>query len=86
MKRIEPTHFIEVFKSGRVHCQHALPMKLGEELTLEQLGILDSMPGIAIFLIKPQTTSLAERMEARRKEKDHAVTLNDLLNSRPLFA
>ncbi len=57
MKRIEPTHIVEV-----VSATHTRFMTIGLWFTLEQ-----SNDTIAIFLIKPQTTSLTERMERRRK-------------------
>lgn len=77
MKRIEPTHFIEVYR-GRYTSNQEDGKKVNNNAIIEDIKNLqnslyytlneNTMRTIAVFLIQPQTTSLAERMERRNSQ------------------
>ena len=81
MKRITPTHFIEVFKqiaSGR-HKQDRKPLSFEDFECCKNADYFGITP-IAIFLIQPATTSLEERMRIRKyreEEQQFLIQLQD---------
>ena len=78
MKRIEPTHFIEVWKSGFYEKLTKQTFREDVKSLLEGIELNRELgcKTIAIFGIQPQTTSLAERMERREmKECEWVVGL-----------
>jgi hypothetical protein len=66
MTRIQPECFIEVWKgiTGKVFYEDCRKIKRKESVTFATTIVLAHT--IALFLIKPQSTTLAERLEARK--------------------
>jgi hypothetical protein len=73
MKRIQPECFIEVWKgiTGKVFYEDCRKIKRKESVTFATTIVLAHT--IALFLIKPQTTTLAERLEARKAYQQNNV-------------
>jgi hypothetical protein len=66
MTRIQPECFIEVWRgiTGKVFYEDCKKIKKKEDVVFATSFVLANT--IAIFLIKPQLTTLAERLEARK--------------------
>jgi hypothetical protein len=73
MNRIQPECFIEVWKgiTGKVFYEDYRFIKHKESATFATTFALAHT--IALFLIKPQSTTLAERLEARKAYQQNNV-------------
>jgi hypothetical protein len=72
MTRIEPECFVECWRNKRINgtLEQSLPTSIKELFfDLKETEYWNNLT-IALFLIKPQPTTLAERLEARKVNKN----------------